>query len=79
MLYALSTGRDIEEYREEILDASGDNSYQNQFLAAAAASDIVMRSNAGKPNCFQLMFGECLNRQGVIKALKKLCLPAFAK
>jgi len=73
MLYALSTGRVFEEYREEILDASGDNSYQNQFLAAAAASDIVMRSNAGKPNCFQLMFGECLNRHGVTKELKKLC------
>eukprot|EP00984_Skeletonema_dohrnii_P023497 scaffold12591_cov167-Skeletonema_dohrnii-CCMP3373.AAC.1 len=72
-LYSLSTGRNIEKYRDKILNGTEDTSHQNHFLAAAAASDILMRSNLDKPNCFQLMLGECLDRQSASKEFKKLC------
>eukprot|EP00984_Skeletonema_dohrnii_P015290 scaffold6570_cov108-Skeletonema_dohrnii-CCMP3373.AAC.1 len=72
-LYSLSTCRNIEKYRDNILNGTEDTSHQNHFLAAAAASDILMRSNLDKANCFQLMLGECLDRQSASKEFKKLC------
>lgn len=72
-LYSLSTGCKLVDERDSILNANEDTSHQNNFLGAAAASDILMRSNSNKPNCFQLMLGDCLSRQTTSKEFKKLC------
>ena len=73
-LHSLSTGRpNIDEEYDKILNAKSDTSFQNQYLAAAAASDILLRSNDKKPNLFQLMFGQCLESHSTSKDFKQLC------
>jgi len=72
-LYGLSTGVvHFDKVKEKIWKAGSDPSHQNQFLAAAGAADMLMRSNARRPNSFQLMLGEYLSRFTLSKEVQSL-------
>eukprot|EP00984_Skeletonema_dohrnii_P014922 scaffold6375_cov106-Skeletonema_dohrnii-CCMP3373.AAC.1 len=72
-LYGLSTGIvHFDKVKQKIWMAGTDPSHQNQFLAAAGAADMLMRSNDRSPNSFQLMLGEYLNRFTLSKEVQSL-------
>ncbi len=72
-LFGLSTGiSHFDQVKEKIWEAGSDPSHQNQFLAAAGAADMLLRSSDRKPNCFQLMLGEYLSRFPLSKEVKNL-------
>ena len=72
-LYGLSTGIvNFDTVKQKLWTAGDDPSYQNQFLAAAGAADMLMRSSANKPNSFQLMLGQYFNRFKLSKEVLSL-------
>jgi hypothetical protein len=70
-LFSLSTGKFAPEF--DLILEKDHTTFQNQYLATIAASDLLLRSVSNAPCFFQLMFGELLQRQNVSRQFLDIC------
>ena len=73
-LFGLTTGKSRRE--TEKISGVDFQDYQSQYLAVAAARDIILRCTSGYPLHFQMMLADQLGMQQVSKLFKEL-LSAF--